>query len=166
MKGKFVKVMRKWWLTALVLTLALSLTSCAKRRLYNLNALNGAYGFTQCDGANWAFDVYMFRSQSQPGSYDLVIMPFTIDTPGDIASVTIGNQQLGYKQLVSQVVLNDGQEINAGVLTSADVNNYPILAITAFDNTTNFVSSSPAKASYCELPLPGTGTNQQQNYPY
>jgi hypothetical protein len=152
-------MMRKLWLMALVLTLALSLTSCAKRKAFNLSA---AYGYSQCDGNNWSFDVYVFRSQAQTGAYDLVIMPVSIDTQGDIASVTIGNSQLGYKQLINQVVLNDGQEINAGVLSSADLNNYPILAITAFDATTNFVSSSPGKASYCYLPAPGDGVSQNQ----
>ncbi|MFM8316208.1 MAG: hypothetical protein ACKOA8_18165, partial [Deltaproteobacteria bacterium] len=102
MKGKLLNGVRKWWLMALVCTLALSLTSCAKRRLYNLS---GAYGFTQCDGNGWSFDVYSVRSQTQAGAVELIIMPVSINTPGDIASVTIANQQQGYKQLVSQVVL-------------------------------------------------------------
>ncbi|NBY19330.1 hypothetical protein EBQ74_03600 [bacterium] len=165
MKGKLINLMRKWWLMALVCTLALSLTSCAKRRNFNLS---GAYGFTQCDGANWSFDVYTIRSQSQPGTFELLIMPVTIDTPGDIASVTIANQQNGYRQLVSQVVLYAEQEIYAGVLTSADLNNYPILAITNFDPSTNFINQNAQKASFCEIPLPGDGNvqGQQQYYPY
>ncbi len=162
MKGKFLNLMRKWWLMALVSTLALSLTSCAKRRNFNLS---GAYGFTQCDGANWSFDVYTVRSQSQVGTYELIIMPVSIDTPGDIASVTIANQQQGYKQLISQVVLNPEQEIYAGVLTNADLNNYPILAITAFDSSTVFTSQNSAKSSFCLVPLPGDGVAQgQQQY--
>jgi hypothetical protein len=164
MKGKLKSLMRKWWLMALVSTLALSLTSCAKRKNYNLS---GYYGFTQCDGANWSFDVYLFRSQSQNGAYDLVIMPVQIDTPGDIASITIANQQQAYKQLVSQVVLNPEQEISAGMITYADLTNYPILAITAFDPTTSFVSQNSAKSAFCEIPMPGDNvpTNQQQYYP-
>ena len=37
MKGKLINMMRRWWLMALVSTLALSLTSCAKRRNFNLS---------------------------------------------------------------------------------------------------------------------------------
>lgn len=165
MKGKLINLMRKWWLMALVGTLALSLTSCAKRRNFNLS---GAYGFTQCDGANWSFDVYTIRSQSQPGSVELVIMPVSIDTPGDIASVTIGNSQNGYRQLIQQVVLNPEQEIPAGMLTNADLYNYPILAITNYDPSTNFINQNAQKSAFCEIPLPGDGVGQgqQQYYPY
>jgi hypothetical protein len=164
MKGKILKAMRKWWLMVLVGTLALSLTSCAKRKLYSLS---GPYGFTQCDGTGWTFDVYTVRSQSQYGSYDLVIMPVSVDTPGDIASITIANSNQAYKQLVSQVVLNPNQEIDAGMISSSDLTNYPILAITPFDSTNNFVSSTPQKSAYCYIPLPGDGLspNQQSYFP-
>ncbi|MCX6102441.1 MAG: hypothetical protein NT000_04165 [Proteobacteria bacterium] len=154
MKGKLINMMRRWWLMALVSTLALSLTSCAKRRNYNLS---GDYGYVQCDGTNWSFDVYTFRSQSQNGGYDLVIMPVSIDTPGDIASVTIANSNQAYKQLVSQIVLNPEQEISAGTLSAADFNNYPILAITPFDPSSNFVSQNSTKSTFCNIPVPGQG---------
>lgn len=165
MKGKILNVMRKWWLMALVCSLALSLTSCAKRRNYNYT---GAYGFTQCDGPNWRFDVYTFRSTAQAGTFELIVMPVSIDTPGDIASVTIGNSQNGYKQLISQVVLNPQEEIYAGVLTSADLNNYPILAIANYDPSSNFINQYAQKISICEIPLPGEGVpqGQQQYFPY
>lgn len=157
MKGKIVNVMRKWWLMALMLTLALSLTSCAKRKLYNQNS---NYGFSQCDSTNWQFDVYLFKSTTKVGYYDIVIMPAYIDTPGDIATVTIANNQNGgYRQLINQVVLYANQEIDAGSISNADLNSYPILAITSFDATTNWAQATPAKASYCYLPIPGDGTS-------
>ena len=153
MKGKFLNVMRRWWLMVLVLTLALSLTSCAKRKLYGLS---GAYGYTQCDSNNWQFDVYLFPSQNQVGYYDLVIMPAYIDTPGDIATVVITNSQtLGYRQLINQVVLYENQEISAGTLSTADLNNYPQLAITSYDASgTPWPQQNSPKGSYCNLPIP------------
>jgi len=114
-----------------------------------------SYYFTQCDGANWSFDVYLIPSTSPIGSYKIVIMPVSIDTPGDIASVTIANDlQNGYKHLVSRVVLYPNKQIDAGVVSFAQLKEYPILAITSYEAGANFFQQTPVKSTFCELPLP------------
>jgi hypothetical protein len=128
MKGKVVVMMKRWWLTVLVFTLALSLTSCSKKK--NDGNLMSGYGYSQCDDASMgSFDVYLFQSTKSPGFWELWVTPYQVNNAGDVASVSIINQSRSYKNLQTEVVLNPGEHIFAGLLTENDINTYDILFI-------------------------------------
>ena len=155
-------MIKKFWIIAAVFTLALSLTSCAKKKKEILQA---DYGFMQCDGTIGSFDVYLVKSKSTPGLFELSIMPVQVDAAGDIASITIASNTRAYKQLLPQVVLNNQQEIYAGILTEADLQQYDILAITPYDPSTNFADQVPAKEAFCQIPQPGDGAYPEDQTP-
>jgi hypothetical protein len=52
------------------------------------------------------------------------------------------------------------QQINAGYVTATDLSTYNLLAITPFDPTTDFFSSSATEATFCYLPQPGDNGTQ------
>lgn len=161
MKGKTVLMIKRWWLTAVVFTCALSLTSCSKKKPGN-ELLSAEPGYTQCAGTIGDFDIWLYASDKHVGMYELYVIPYQLDAAGDIASITVANSSLAYKQLVTQVVLNPDQTIFAGYLTEQEVENYNIIAITPYDPTTNFASSVSEKDAFCEynLPVALTGTAQ------
>ena len=152
--GRIVVMMKRWWVLALVFTLALSLTSCSKRKKQLQTA---DYGFGYCDGTIGSFDIYVIPSKSSPGMYELSIIPVQLDAPGDIAKITIASQNLSYKEVVPQVVLQNEQEIFAGNITESDLQNYEILAITPWEAGVTFLEQETDKDALCSLPLPGTG---------
>lgn len=160
----FKNVMKKWWVTALVFTLALSLTSCSKKKK---EVLQSSFGYRTCDnsmdiGDNQTpgigqFDVYLQKSSSNPGMYELFLTVIQPANSGDIVSITVFSSQTnGYKQMVSQIVL-DGpdQEINVGMLSTQEANLYDIIAITPFDGTTSVAFQSSQQANFCYIPQIG-----------
>lgn len=157
MMGRFVVMMKRWWVLALVFTLALSLTSCSKRKS-NLQSAN--YGFGYCDGSFGSFDVYVIPSKGSPGMFELSIIPVQV-TAGDIAKIVVLNQNLSYKPMISQVVLQSEAEIFAGYLSEAEVNSYDTLAIIPWDpNQENVtpIEQNNDRDALCALPLPGYET--------
>jgi len=104
MKGKIVQMMHKWWTVALVLTLALSLTSCSSKKRRLLTGGQG-FGFGYCDGTLGSFDVYVIPSVGNPGLYAVSIIPVQPAQPGDIIRVAVANSSLAHKVLVDQAVV-------------------------------------------------------------
>ncbi len=159
--------MKKWWVTVLVLTLALSLTSCSKKKKDTLQA---GLGYRICDnsmdvGDNQtpsigSFDVYIERSANNSGMFDLYMDLVQPAEAGDIVSVTImSNSTGGYRQMIREIVLSSsGQRIIVGSLTAQDAEIYDLIAITPFDSTTSFAEQIPQKANFCYIPLVGDNT--------
>lgn len=159
LKGRIVVMVKKWWVLALVFTLALSLTSCSSKKR-NLNAGN-PNGFGYCDGTLGSFDIYVVASPSNAGLYELSVIPVSLDAPGDIVRVAVANNSLAYKEMVTQVVVNPQQEIFAGYLTVSDLQNYDILAITPYEPGVSFLEGTAEKDAICSVPLPGDDGTQQ-----
>lgn len=158
MKGIVVSFMKKWWVIAVVFALSLSLTSCARRRP---TGLYSGYGINYCDGTMGQIDVYTSTVETQADTYKIILMPVALATPGDIVSVTVVNQStLAYKTLLPQVVLNVDQQVNAGYLSGAELNQYDLIAITTFTPGMNFLEATPEKDAICGLPFPGDGVTQ------
>ncbi len=148
---------KRWWLIALVFTLALSLTSCSKRLPQDLQS-GPVYGFGYCDGSMGAFDVYVIPSQTDSSTYQLAIIPVSLDQPGDIVRIDLANSSPSYKSEVSELVLQPNQEINAGYLTDSDLQSYNILSITPYDGSgATYLEQAGEKDAICNLPLPGDG---------
>lgn len=156
MKGKLVAIFRKWWLIALVMTLAMSLTSCANRQRMNY----ADYGWLPCQGPLGYFEVYVINSPTQPGTYQLSVIPVSVSQPGDIVTVTVANRSNAYQEKVSQVVLVPNQEIAAGYLTQSDLSTFKTVAITPFQAGANFLDASTPYDTYCSLPGLGDGVGQ------
>lgn len=151
-------MMKRWWIVALVFTLALSLTSCSRKKTQL--GPNSGYGLGYCDGTLGSFDVYVYETSS-PGLYQVSIIPVSLDAPGDIVSITVANQGLAYKELQTQVVLFQDREILAGTLTDTELENYELLAITPYQPGVSFLEATPEKDAVCTLPLPGDNNTTQ-----
>ncbi len=164
--GRIVVMMKRWWVLALVFTLALSLTSCTKKKS---NLFGSDYGFGYCDGTMGNFDVYVIPSASNSGLFEVSIIPVQVAQEGDIVKVNVLNQGLPYKELVSQVVLQTDQEIFAGFLTEQEINTYDTIAITPYDPNqalqTDFPYQNNEKDAICSLPMPGFATGDELGTP-
>ena len=158
MMGRIVSMTKRWWIVAVVFTLALSLTSCSRRQ--NLVPL-AEYGFGFCDGTIGSFDVYVIKNRQDPNLFDISIIPVALNAPGDIVSITVANQNLAYRELVTQVVLFNDTEIRAGTLSTSELAQFDILAITPYQPGVTFLEVNSAQDALCDLPLPGDGVNNQ-----
>ena len=158
MKGKLISMMKRWWLVVFVFTLALTLTSCSRKRASNLQDAVAL----PCQGELGDFDVWVIRSTSQTGMYQLVVIPVALTVPGDIATITVVASSNGaYRQMVPQVVLDNESEIPVGFLTEYELNLYDQLSISLYDGANDFTQSQ-AEFTNCEIPYPdGTNTPVQ-----
>lgn len=151
---------KRWWVLALVFALALSLTSCAKRK--NLQT-DQDFGKASCTGTMGTFEVYTFPLPNDPELFEVRVIPSKLDAAGDIAQITIANSRPTYKTMVNEVVLAEDEEIRVGVLTSADLQNFDQLVITPFDPSTSFIEQNTEKDAFCELPLPASMQQDPNN---
>src|SRR5262245_28540127 len=127
--GRTVRMMKRWWVLAVLVTLALSLTSCSKKLPSGGGGLN--YGYQFCQGSMCTFDVYVIPSAADPSLFEVSIIPVSLDAAGDIVSIHVANQaSLSYKILTPEVVLNEGEEIAVGNLTANDLDVFNVIAIT------------------------------------
>ncbi|MCB0416491.1 MAG: hypothetical protein H6617_08205 [Bdellovibrionaceae bacterium] len=148
MKGKILFVIRKWWVLALVLTLALSLTSCSKKRS---NLLSNSFGFGYCDGNLGSFDVYTIP-KGNGVDVDLVVIPYQA-TNGDIIQIGIVNSSAtAYKVTTYQATVQVDAEISS-MITISDIANYQVLAIRPF-TTGGFLDNTGGVDAICALPVP------------
>lgn len=155
--GRLVSKVRRWWMLVLVCILALSLTSCSRKAR---EAPVADYGFGHCDGTLGNFDVYVIRSKGNPGLYEIAIIPASLDQPGDIVNITVANQNLAYKEMQTQVVVDVEGEIFAGYLTESELETYDRIAITPYQPGVSFLEATPEKDAICELPLPEYSLSQ------
>lgn len=167
MKTSFFRMMKRWWLIALVFTLALSLTSCSKRQAINQDGASD-YGWAACDSDEFGqIDVYVIPNYTT-GQYELYVIPVQLVEPGDVVEVHVANESSqGFRPVIAQTTLNNEVE-NTALLTYADLYNYDSVAIVSFPltgeeaNTPLFQRTYRApgetegqKGVLCDLPLPG-----------
>ncbi len=155
-----VAVVKRWWVLVLVFALALSLTSCAKKKAKTV----ANYGYTQCDGTMGAFDAYVIPSKFDVTKYEVSIVPIQLDVAGDIATITVANTSLMYKTMQTEIVLNNNSPIFAGYLDSSEVETYDTLAILPYEPGVPFLEADPEKATICTLPLPGESNPASAGY--
>lgn len=150
--GCFVLTKKRLGIVGAIFALAISLTDCANT--VSPYAQNGGIGYGTCSGALGNFSVTL-QPTSDNYTYNLAIEPSTGVTPGDIASVYIANGQKGYKQLVTEVVIEPNNTITAGPITADDLMNYDVLAIVPFSPNTDFLNQQANADTYCYIPQPG-----------
>lgn len=159
MKGRFVRMMKRWWLIALVFTLALSLTSCGKKQAITQDGTQD-YGWAACDSDELGqIDVYVVPNYTT-GLYELYVIPVQLIDNGDVVEVHIANQSTqNFKPVIPQATLFNEVEVFA-TLTYADLYNFDTVGIVSFPATqeeafTPLFQRESAKGVFCELPLPG-----------
>ncbi|NBX93530.1 MAG: hypothetical protein EB078_05770 [Proteobacteria bacterium] len=147
MKGKLADTVRKWWVLALVATLALSLTSCGRKKSGFLMNGQGA----ECEGSMGYFSVATYPYQQ--GLFEVRVYTWEAE-PGDVVSVTIADSRTGnYKNLLNDIVLQPGQEISAGFITQTELEQYDTLSITpAYSGI--WADQVADKDAVCDLPYP------------
>lgn len=160
MKGnrRLVSVMKKWWMIAVVFALAMSLTSCSRRKP---DGLLSTYGLANCYQPLGSyllgqFDVWTFPVSGQAQTYKVVVIPYALDAEGDVVSINVVNSSsLQYKTLVSEAVVYVDQEIVAGYLSEAELNSYDRIVISSADPAKDFLNANPEKDVSCTLPMVG-----------
>ncbi len=177
MKRTMIAVIKRWWVLALVCTLALSLTSCSKKKK---DIQGNDYGFSDkcssssADGQIGRFEVYVFPSETRKGMYDISIMPVELERPGYPVKIYLFNQStLQHDELKSEYVLTD-KEITLGPISEADLSAFDSIYIVQHEAGVSFLDMTPEKEALCELPLPpGSQLGQtlnsgdpSANYPY
>jgi hypothetical protein len=147
MKGMIRNTVNKWWVLVLVATLALSLTSCGKKRSSWLTS-GGGY---ECDGSMGYFGVSTVPYGNQ-GLYQVRLVVFQPDQEGDIVSVTLTDSYSGaYRNLINGLVIQSNKEVMVGVITEDELASYDTLSITpAFDGV--WANQVADKYNDCELP--------------
>jgi hypothetical protein len=143
-------MVKKWWVLALVFTLALSLTSCSS----SAPSLQNGQAFAQCNGDYWSFDVYVEPSASSPGMYEMRLYPVSLNEPGDIAQIVIANNSGAYEVLKPEITLEPSQEILYSPLSAADLTNYDTLVISPYQPGVSFLQTNGANSTFCTLPSP------------
>jgi len=140
---------KKWWIVAVVVSLAVVLTSCSNKK-----DTTPAYAYAECQGTMGVFDVYVIPSKTQGGMYEISVIPYSLSGNGPLIDITVANRSLTYKGMVSQVVAQPDVEIFAGYLTEQELLTYDILAITPYAAGVAFVDVQADKDAICDLPLP------------
>jgi hypothetical protein len=160
MLGRIVLVtVKKWWLVALVFTLALSLTSCSKRRS---EYIQPDIGVGYCDDESVGqTDIYVKRSDAQPDLFEIYAVPAYMVEEGFIAQFNVFNANPAYKPLLPEVVMYSGQPIFLGYLNTDELESYTEMAISPADPSTTFLEQETDQFVRCPLPLPGDGVDYE-----
>jgi hypothetical protein len=148
--GRLFFMMKRWWLIAIVFTLALSLTSCANKPGNGTN-----FGYVACDSEVLGqFDVYTIASGSSGGQYSVVVVPYQVFTQGVSYTIGLENIYTGFPALSDITPVQD-QEILVRELTAAELQNYTHIRIGPYQASIPYLQGAPDNDLVCELPLPG-----------
>ncbi len=160
MKGNrnLVSAMKKWCMIAVVFALALSLTSCARRKP---NGLLSAYGLSNCYQPLGSyllgqFDVWTIPVSGQSDTFKIVVIPYALDAETDVVSIHVVNSSsLEYLPMVAEAVVYLDQEIIAGYLTGSQLGKFDRIVIASATPGVDFLNANPEKDVSCTLPMVG-----------
>jgi hypothetical protein len=153
-----VAMMKRWWMVAVVFTLALSLTSCSSG---NSDYSGGAAAY-DCTGPKDSFLVELYPGVG--GAYDLVMTPTGLSTEGVIAQIALMGSTINQLQIkVNQTTLYTGLPVHISV-TMDDLLNFSNVGVAHVNaNNTTLLFPQMTAGAICELPLPGDGNSSQYN---
>lgn len=154
MLGRSVLLNKKWWVLALLVTLALSLTSCGKKKASS--GLQSGSNLFACDGNDWSFDVEIVPQNS---FYYLRITPVSLNQEGDVSQINIARQDgtnVDVDVLKNYTAMYSDRPIVVGPLDydKFDGSWNLILWQYSYNGITNlldFFRTSGGKATSCEL---------------
>lgn len=152
--GNFVFVVKKWWLLAVVFTLAMSLTSCSSK---TKKQLQSGQLFSQCTGNYYSFDIYVLPDTSSGSSYMVAVVPQDVNEAGDQVTISFGSTNGTYQTKENDVALIPGQEIDIRT-TLYELQTYNILTVVPVFEQANPPAGQriSEKTTLCEIPVPGT----------
>ena len=145
MRGRIVKMVKKWWIIALVFVLALTLTSCSKK-----NGVTNQGVLSKCDNPNFAYIDMTVEPSTQGGVYNVYAYPQAIN-PGSIVRIGIDDASGNFRILTDQVALNPGVKSYVGQVTDADFSSFDQIAIQSY----------PQSPAVCAFQDECTGLNAQ-----
>lgn len=139
-----------------VLVAVITLSGCSRKRTTSSN-----YGLSYCDGPLGQFDVYTIPNAG--GLYDVYVVPYRVTSPGDRVTIGIANGGLdSQRTLVSEVVIQNDQEILAGSISGNELMDKEMLGIKLFSASSQSLLGDRQNDNYCSLPMPGdSGTAAQ-----
>jgi hypothetical protein len=148
MKGMIRNTVNKWWVLVLVATLALSLTSCGKKRSSWLTS-GGGY---ECDGPMGYFGVSTIPYGNQ-GMYQVRLIVFQPDLERDEVSVTLTDSNTGaYRTLINGLSIQSNQEIVVGLVSQSELQTYDTLSVTPVVQSGTWSNQVADKYTDCDLP--------------
>lgn len=149
-----VHMLKKWWLMAVVLTLAMSLTSCSTKK--KTRALQSGEYYNAC-GGGYPVEVVV-QPTGQRDMYNVIIVP-TNQNRGDQVAIGFGSSMGTCDDRKSSVAMIPGQEIVIPSVSLYEMSTYPILVIAP-----NYVGDPLSSVcereeseltTYCQIPVPG-----------
>lgn len=153
-----VVILKRWWMVALVFTLALSLTSCSSGQ----NNLYGGSAAYDCRGPKDSFLVELYPQTGN--TYTLSLTPTGLSTEGVIAQIAlIGDTINQLKTVYTTVTLHSGMPVEINV-TLDDLLNYSNVGVAHYNqNNPTALFPQMTAGAICQLPLPGDGNNSSYN---
>lgn len=149
MKGKIKETVNRWWVLALVATLALSLTSCGMKRSSYLTS-----GGAECDGnESGKPSMGYFSVSTAPYGNDIAIYITVLEpaVPGDQVSVVLlGDGTV--RELSGVHTLAAGSRFFAGTITQEEWQTFDTVSIEDALNGILWKDSNPEKITECALP--------------
>lgn len=154
MKGRLLVMVKKWWVLVLVMTLAMSLTSCGRKK--NTNLL-GSNGWTWCSGDMGDFFVITEVAAGRAGFYDVWVEVDAAAADGDLVSIAI--TQGGYYPQVKQsnVTVYSGAQIYLGQITENDLYSFDTVEIKGVPQNSGGVAYPYQQSAMTECDLPFIG---------
>jgi hypothetical protein len=150
MKGKMKETVRKWWVLAIVATLALSLTSCGMKRT---SLMSG--GGVGCDGDLGYFTIATYPLGGK--KYEVRITALEVNDPGDIVDIALAIDQPADWDVLTKdpVALYPGKVFRYEIFDT-DLDYFDTVMITsARQNGEIYPLGNSEKANACYLPVPG-----------
>ncbi|MBI1861389.1 MAG: hypothetical protein HYR96_10775 [Deltaproteobacteria bacterium] len=134
---------------AVGLILVLGLIGCTNKRFVGSN-----YGLNYCDGSLGSFDIYTVPNAS--GTYDVYVEPVKVNAPGDIVNIAISSANYDDPRTLSNtVVLQDGREIHAGVVSANELQDKEYIEIFSSEIGATYQPNRAQAEAVCVLPMPG-----------
>lgn len=123
MKGRSLVVFKKWWLLALVFTLALSLTSCSSRKK---GQLTGGLAL-QCTG-DYTFEIEVLPSSNGADLYDITVGVVQADA-GDQVQVVMSSSDGSHDVKLPSVSLMPNKYLRVFGVSYEEITTYNILVV-------------------------------------
>ncbi len=152
MLASVVDICKRWWILALVGLLVLALTSCSGKKK---TAAGSDMYYESCQGTIGSFDIYLIPT-GRTSTYELVMVPFSLDAPGDIVKIALVNDAGSFRTYIQEIDLQLDQEISIGYVTDSDLYNYNGIAVVPSDPNQQFetpVSQQNEKDALCAIPI-------------
>lgn len=149
MKGKIRDTVNKWWVLVLVATLALSLTSCGKKRSSWL--MSGSD--VECDGELGYFGVSVVPIGK--GLYEVRLVVFESDPNYPVTIAVADSYSQAHRVLASDLTLQNDTQYGGWTITQSELDSYDTISITPYTGNGSWRNQQVGNLyTECDLPYP------------